>query len=210
MAPYAPGGAGREKDVVVVPLIEPGKGDPKQVRREEEEEVGFFKFYGGTYHHPFEIERSAIVAVSCLPFLLLSILFFANGWYFHGVQYLAQTWISFQADCWNPRSELYLCLDRISATGVILFCPVRVLVLPIAGLICKVQVFTLLSTSVAFVFWSMRSQCQREYVVRHSLWHLVGSLSLWYYADRVIYHKTYDTWWPWDEAWWHFGPKSGG
>ena len=83
--------------------------------------------FSGAGHDSFEIERSLMVGISCLPFLILSMQFFRAHFYLHGVQFLLQAWLSFQADCWSSKSKFYNIADRFSASGVILFGPVRTL-----------------------------------------------------------------------------------
>ena len=159
----------------------------------------------GDAHDAFDVERSVVVGASCFPFLILSLIFFRNGFMAHGVQFILQAWLSFQADCWNTKSKWYNSADRISASGVIILGPVRVILLPIAGLAFKLQAAACLTISGLILAWSRKSKCQKDYVIRHTCWHLAGFLSVFLYADRLIYNRTYDNYWPIDKQFWHFG-----
>jgi len=53
--------------------------------------------------------------------------------------------------------------------------------------------------------WSRKSKCQKEYSVRHTCWHIIGFLSVYLYADRILYNRTYDPYWPFQSQFWKFG-----
>ncbi|QDZ19210.1 hypothetical protein HOP50_02g17250 [Chloropicon primus] len=160
---------------------------------------------GQAHDNSFDIERSLIVGLSCLPFLVISYQFFRVHCYFHGVQYFLQAFLSFQADCWNSKSKWYNTADRISATGVILLGPGRVILFPIAGTAFRLQAALLVAISLCVLSWSRKSKCMKEYAIRHTLWHVVGFLAVYLYADRVMYNRTYDPYWPYESQFWKFG-----
>ena len=159
----------------------------------------------GQAHSAFEIERSLAVGLSCFPFMIISYQFYRGKFFFHALQFLVQAFLSFQADCWSSKSPWYNTADRISASGVIILGPGRIILLPIAGMTFKLQAFFCLVISGLVLSWSRKSKCQKDYAIRHTCWHVVGFLSVYLYADRVLYNRTYDKYWPCESQFWKFG-----
>ncbi len=154
----------------------------------------------------FEIERSAWVGLSCLLFLVIAYKFYTAALYVQAGLFLVQTFLSFQADCWSPKSKFYNRADRISATSLIVLGPVRVILQPgIASFEFRLQAFACLFGSILVLAWSRQSRSQAQYVLRHSCWHVAGFVSLYLYADRVLNGRTFEQHWPNRSEWWAFG-----
>ena len=81
----------------------------------------------------------------------------------------------------------------------------RIILFPIAGVTFKLQAFFLLVISGWVLSWSRKSKCQKEYAIRHTCWHISGFLSVYLYADRIIYNRTFDNYWPFQSQFWKFG-----
>ena len=106
----------------------------------------------------------------------------------------------------EKQEDILILTERFFCYFLTSFQKTRVILFPIAGMAFKLQAFVCLLTSGFVLAWSRKSKCQKEYALRHTLWHIIGFLSVYLYADRVMYNRTYDPYWPFEKKFWNFGP----
>jgi len=133
----------------------------------------------------FRIEYSSIVAVSSLLYAAVSSVFVFYQRYLWAAGFLTVSICSLFADSLAPRNSFVNRADRFVATTGILVYPIRILILPgEATLNFRWLLLLLLIGCLAVLVWSRTCVNQRQYEIRHSLWHLVSAAALYFLAYK--------------------------
>lgn len=132
---------------------------------------------------------SPTIFVSCVAYGLVGVVYAVAGWWKMTLFFTCVTFFSVQADSLKPHSRFYNWADRVCATIGLLLCPVRVTMLNPCSWELRTAVWLLFALCFATLTWSRQSKSNDQFVVRHSLWHLISIVGLAWLA----YRETSDT-----------------
>lgn len=135
----------------------------------------------GDFH--LEIKFSYWVALSSLLYWCVAVAYFAYQMYLLGVLFVLIGIFSLLADSVLPHSKFVNSSDRLFATLGTLFSPVRLIFwCAKASFLFRIKVALMLLLSLAILNWSRSSTSQKEFVVRHTVWHAFSAAGLSYIA----------------------------
>jgi len=154
----------------------------------------FTKPYGSIERHLHlmrsgEIVRdgkfSLLVALSSLLFLFVAIPHVQTHSYYWAALWGVVSLCSLLADSLMTQNKFINTADRVVATLVFFAYPIRIIFWPgPASWDFRLAISTLAVLSLCVLQWARSSKQHSEFVVRQSLWHLVGTLSLYYTAHK--------------------------
>lgn len=133
----------------------------------------------------FHIKYSTWVALSSVLYMGPALVFWYQDCIVSAAVFMLVSVCSVMADSVTPHSHLANFADRAVATVAGLFYPVRLIFLP--GPACaSFRVFSLflLLVCLCFLAWSRQAISQKQYVLRHSLWHAASALGLIYMSHK--------------------------
>ena len=127
---------------------------------------------------------SPLIFVSCIAYGLVGVVYAAAGWWKMTIFFTCVTFFSVQADSLQPHSRFYNWADRVCASIGLLVCPVRVTIFNPCSYELRAAVWLLFALCFAALTWSRQSINNDQFVVRHSLWHLISIAGLAWLAWR--------------------------
>lgn len=135
----------------------------------------------GDFH--LDIKFSYMVALSSLLYWGVAMAYFAYQRYPMGVLFVLIGIFSLLADSVLPHSKFVNSFDRLFATLGTLCSPVRLIFwCAKASILFRIKVALMLLVSLAILNWSRSSTSQKEFVVRHTVWHAFSAAGLSYIA----------------------------
>lgn len=128
---------------------------------------------------------SPVVALSSLLYVLVAFAFWSHNCPTLAATFTLVTISSLFTDSLHTRSRFWPRVDRFLATVAAFLGPGRALLLYASSTWQQWEIVLLCALSFACLAWSRQSRCQRDFVIRHTAWHVVSAASLVHLAHAV-------------------------